>query len=80
MWSHDMLLRLAKIHRDELLKQAERERAARQMTAKAARSAQLADRILNRAGQHLIIIGQRLQSNHRAVMTSAAMRTAHRNR
>jgi len=79
MWSHDTLSKLVALRRDELLKQAQRERAAQQ-AANSTRSVQLADRILAWTGQQLIIIGRRLQSNHRAVMTSAALRTAHHNR
>ena len=66
------------MRRDELLREAERERVARSVKVNTARSSQLADRVLEWAGEQLIATGQRLQSNHRAVMTSRAMRTAQR--
>lgn len=80
MWSPNTLSKLAALRRDELLKQAERERVARQLAANTARSVPLADRVLDWTGQQLIAIGRRMQSNHRAVKPSATLRTAQRNR
>ncbi len=69
--------RLATLHQRELQRQAEAERFARA----GARQPDRVGRWLNSLGGQLVIIGQRLQAQHRGVLTHAVLHTEyHRSR
>jgi hypothetical protein len=65
--------RLANEHQRELRRQAEAERLAQVAVPRPDRS-----RWLSWLGQQLIITGQRLQAQHKAAVTSAALHAASR--
>ena len=76
MFNNDwILLQLAKDRHNDLLRQAAQERLSRELVRQPSRLA----RGLSWLGKQLIITGQRLEANHKAAVTMAALHaTYHR--
>ncbi len=62
--------RLAEIHRDELLKEANQERSARQALAGQIKHDHFYCRVMVWLGRHLVAWGLRLQARHGAAITA----------
>ena len=81
MYYNDWLQqRLAQERRYELLQQAERERLARLVDATPNRLPRWTDQLRDWLGQQLVVTGQRLQSDHKAEITTTVLHATRRSR
>lgn len=73
-----VLLRLAEERRRDLMQQLEQEKVARLARSVRRPRERWLYRALDQIGQELVVIGEHLQSRHKAAMTAAALHAAYR--